>query len=235
MINEEIAQAFVTLTTPQLVDACTRLQLHARVAPSGIQAIAEGQRAAGRARPVRHYGSVDIFLEALMDAGPGDVLVIDNGGRLDEACIGDLIALECREAGVAAIAVWGAHRDTAEIRQIGVPVFSYGTCPAGPLRLDEREAEALESARFGVHLVTRDDVVFADVDGVAFVPAVHVAEVVEVAQEIAEGEQKQVRAVHHGQNLRKQFQFDKYLRRRKADPSYTFRIHLRQVGRNIEE
>ena len=27
-------------------------------------------------------------------AAPGDVLVVDNGGRLDEACVGDLVALE---------------------------------------------------------------------------------------------------------------------------------------------
>lgn len=129
MTNKELSQAFATLTTPQLVDACVRLQTLVRVAPSGIRSLAEGQRAAGLARPVRHYGSVDVFLEALVDALPGDVLVIDNGGRLDEGCIGDLIALECHAAGLAAIVVGGAHRDTAEIQQIGIPVFSYGTCP----------------------------------------------------------------------------------------------------------
>jgi regulator of RNase E activity RraA len=44
-----------------------------------------GQRVAGRVLPVRHYGSVDVFLEALGRAEAGDVLVVDNGGRLDEA------------------------------------------------------------------------------------------------------------------------------------------------------
>jgi 4-hydroxy-4-methyl-2-oxoglutarate aldolase len=39
---------------------------------------------AGRVLPTRHY-SVDIFLEALTDADAGDVLVVDNGGRTDEA------------------------------------------------------------------------------------------------------------------------------------------------------
>lgn len=172
MTNKDLSQAFATLTTPQLVDACVRLQTLVRVAPSGIRSLAEGQRAAGLARPVRHYGSVDVFLEALVDALPGDVLVIDNGGRLDEGCIGDLIALECHAAGLAAIVVWGAHRDTAEIQQIGIPVFSYGTCPVGPLLVDTQEADALESARFGNYPVTRNDAVFADLDGVAFIPAV---------------------------------------------------------------
>jgi regulator of RNase E activity RraA len=37
--------------------------------------------------PAQHVGSVDIFLEALEGAAPGEVLVVDNGGRLDEACV----------------------------------------------------------------------------------------------------------------------------------------------------
>jgi 4-hydroxy-4-methyl-2-oxoglutarate aldolase len=64
--------------------------------------------------------------------------------------------------------VWGRHRDTAELTHIAVPVFSYGRCPAGPVRLDEQEPSALASARFGACLVTRDDIVFGD-DGVVLV------------------------------------------------------------------
>jgi hypothetical protein len=51
--------------------------------------------------------------------------------------------------------VWGLHRDTAELTQIALPVFSYGRCPAGPVRIDEQEPSALVSARFGTCLVTR--------------------------------------------------------------------------------
>jgi regulator of RNase E activity RraA len=43
--------------------------------------VAAGWRAAGRVRSARHAGSVDVFLEAVGVAQPGDVLVIDNGGR----------------------------------------------------------------------------------------------------------------------------------------------------------
>jgi regulator of RNase E activity RraA len=42
-----------------------------------------------------------MFLEVFGAAGQGDVLVIDNGGRMDEACVGDLAVLEAEAAGLA--------------------------------------------------------------------------------------------------------------------------------------
>ena len=67
-------------------------------------------------------------------AAPGDVLVVDNGGRLDEACVGDLVVLEAQAASLEGMVVWGLHRDTGDIRAIGLPVFSLGARPNGPRR-----------------------------------------------------------------------------------------------------
>jgi regulator of RNase E activity RraA len=232
--NDELNSRFTTLTTAHVADACVRAQVNVRCAPSSVQALVPGSHIAGCVCPARHYGSVDVFLEAINMGAAGDALVIDNDGRLDEACIGDLIALEAQAAGIGGVVLWGLHRDTAEIRAIGLPVFSLGATPTGPQRLDSREPEALRSARVGESTVTRADVVFGDDDGVLFVPKTRVLEILTIAETIRDTEQHQADRAREGVPLRRQFQFDAYLAARKEKPSLTFREHLRSMGGAVE-
>lgn len=235
MSNREINEAFAELSTPLIADACLRLAIPLRLAPAGIRPISVEHHIAGRVLPVRHYGSVDIFLEAMGNSEQEDILVIDNNGRVDEGCIGDLTALEARASGLAGIIVWGAHRDTTELIEIDLPIFSYGTCPAGPQRLDARDADALTAAHFGDLELTNNDVAFADADGVLFVTGEKVRQVLSMAHDIWEKERQQAQTIQSGQRLREQLQFDDYLIKRSMDVSYTFRQHLRNIGGAIEE
>ena len=235
MDSESLSRAFAELSTPLIADAALRLKIPLRIAPPGIRPITPNQRLAGPALPVTHFGSVDVFLEAMQGAHTGDVLVIDNGGRLDEGCIGDLTALEAEHCGLAGIIVWGAHRDMPELRQIGLSIFSYGMCPSGPQRLDPRDPSALQSARFGNFLVEPGDIAFADDDGCVFVNAEGTDALLRVAQEIWERERRQAEEIKSGRSLREQLQFAQYLEKRATDPSYTFREHLRKISGAIEE
>src|SRR4029450_2577363 len=60
-------------TTPFIADACVLLGIALRIGPPGLKPILPGTRVAGRARPGRHAGSVDVFLEAASEAETSDV------------------------------------------------------------------------------------------------------------------------------------------------------------------
>ena len=119
MKAESLSDAFDKLSTALIADAALRLKVPFRISPPGLGPVTPNQRLAGPVLPVRHFGSVDIFLEAMQSARRGDVLVIDNGGRLDEGCIGDLTALEAEHCGLTGIIVCGAHRDNRHSPRAG--------------------------------------------------------------------------------------------------------------------
>jgi 4-hydroxy-4-methyl-2-oxoglutarate aldolase len=234
-MNATLAERLGHLSTPHLTDACLRIRVPVRCAPAGLRPITPDMRCAGRARPARHVGSVDIFLEALERATPGEVLVVDNAGRLDEACVGDLVTLEVKIAGLAGIVVWGLHRDTTELVEIGLPFFSLGAVSTGPLRLDWRPPDSLDHVIVGAWIVTPDDVVIADADGVIFVSNDRLAEVVDASEMVRATERRQADEMRRGRSLRELVSFKQYLARRAVDREYGFREHLRSVGGAVEE
>jgi len=235
MSNTLLATAFSDLSTPLIADACLRAKVPLRVAPFGIRPVVQGMRVAGRVLPARHRGSVDTFLEVMKKALPGDVLVVDNESRGDESCIGDLTVLEAQASGLAGSVVRGFHRDTHELVRIGFPVFSYGSYPAGPHRHDQRSSQDLSSAQWDGFTVNHDDVVFADDDGVLFVPSSAIEKVLEAATSIWKVERRQADAIQAGKKLSEQLDFDSYIAKRDSDPFYTLRKHLRERGGAVEE
>jgi regulator of RNase E activity RraA len=234
MDANELQRRFSTLTTAHVADGCLRAGLGVRCAPCDVQARRAGQRLAGRALPARHSGSVDVFLEAFGQAQTGDVLVVDNGGRVDESCVGDLIALEAASAGMSGILIWGLNRDSVDLLDIDIAVFSLGTVPNGPLAVAPQYEDALEEAVIGEWMVTRDDIVFGDEDGALFVAVDRVDEVLAFAEGIRDTERAQAARIRAGQSLRSQVRFDDYLAARAGSPELTFREHLRTVGGAIE-
>ena len=161
--------------------------------------------------------------------------MIDNGGRVDQACIGDLVTLEIANAGLSGVIIWGLHRDTPELLEIGLPVFSLGSLPAGPRSADTRPPDALDWAQIGEWTVNADDVVSGDADGVIFLPMDQLADIIEAAEAIRSMERQQVAQMRAGRSFRDQAGFATYLAQRDREPRYGFREHLRLLGGAIEE
>ncbi|GAA4741455.1 demethylmenaquinone methyltransferase [Amnibacterium soli] len=220
------------LTSAHVADGCLRAGVPVRCGPAGLRPLLPGTAFAGPVAPALHLGSVDRLLEAIDGAAPGRVLVVDNDGGLDEACLGDLVVLEAAGAGLAGIVVWGLHRDTADLTRIGLPLLSLGALPTGPLPHHARPER--RDVRLGEWPVGEGDLVVADDDGVVLVPAADASAVLSAARGIRDAERAQAHRIAEGTSLRTQLRFAEYLARRRRDPSWTFRRHLREVGGEIE-
>lgn len=221
------------LPTAAVADAAVRLGIPVATAPVALAPLLPGRRFQGPAAPVTHLGSVDVLLETIDDAPPGAVLVVDNGGRRDEACVGDLMLLEARLAGMSGAVIWGLHRDTAQLREIGLPLFSLGAHPYGPRRVPPAGA-AMRSATLDGVAVAPGDWIVADDDGVLVVGAGRRDELFAEARRIQSVEGAQSERMRAGSSLREQLDFTRYRELQAADPTLTLRRYLAETGGAIE-
>ena len=215
------------LTTPHLADACMRVGVQVRCCPSGLRPISEGMRCSGRVLTASHTGGVDVFLEALMQAERGDVQTMVAG------LMKPVLAISSRSKPIwAGIVIDGLHRDTTEIKAIGIPLFSLGALPTGPQRNGLTRPATPQKVGVGRWSVDQTDYVVADADGAIFLPGL---QILAAASNIRDIEKRQAESMRRGISLREQTKFELYLRARQTQPGYGFREHLRTIGRAIEE
>ena len=219
--------------TAAVADAAVRLGIPVANAPVSLIPLLPGRAFAGPAAPVTHLGSVDVLLETIDDAPPGAVLVVDNGGRDDEACVGDLMLLEAATAGFAGAVIWGRHRDTAQLREIGLPVFSRGAHPFGPRRVPPA-GTAMRTAMLDGVPVTPEHWIVADDDGVLVFAATDREALFAEASRIQTVEGAQAERMRAGSSLRDQLDFARYRREQASDPALTLRRYLAANGGAIE-
>jgi len=111
----------------------------------------------GPARTVRCHRDNALVKSVLQTPGDGAVLVVDGGGSLESALVGDIIAGAAVENGWAGIIVFGAVRDAAVLATLPLGVKALGTNPR-------------KSAKDGVGEVD----VPVEIAGVVFTPGRHV-------------------------------------------------------------
>ena len=102
--------------------------------------------------------------EALSQPGQGQVLVIDGGGSLDTALVGDVLAELALRHGWSGLLVHGAVRDVVGLAGVELGVFALGTNPRRGGR--EGAGEHGAAVTFGGVTIRPGSRVFADEDGV---------------------------------------------------------------------
>lgn len=135
----------------------------------------------GTAVTVRTSPGNNLLVHGAMDiAEPGDVIVVDAGGDLSHAIVGEMMALKAMQKGLRGFVIDGAMRDVAGIRALGLPIYARGATPAGPYKEGPGEVN-VEIACGGV-VVRPGDIVVGDEDGIVVVPKEEAASVLVAAQ-----------------------------------------------------
>jgi regulator of RNase E activity RraA len=202
MILDEIVKELKSLDTTCVSDSMDRLGITGGFL--GIKPLVPDLPICGPAFTV-HYipcgpvkGTVGDFLD---DVTPGQVIVIDNGGREYCTVWGDIMSVVAKKNSVAGTVIDGVCRDVPEIRKVAYPIYSRGYYFVTGKDRVEVDAINVPVGISGVQ-VAPGDIILGDDSGVLAIPATSAEKVLAVAQEIAETERRILVEVNRGLSLR---------------------------------
>ncbi|MCZ6752093.1 MAG: RraA family protein [Acidobacteria bacterium] len=147
---------------------------------------------AGLDRPKQHLGATAINV-----AQAGDVLVVDNAGRVDVASWGGMLSLAAKTKRIQGVILDGACRDIDEIQEIGLPVYARGAVPVTARGRIMQESFNQE-IQCGAVAVRPADLVIADGSGVVFIPGQKAENVIAEAEAIAQRQEAMTNAIRAG-------------------------------------
>lgn len=155
----------------------------------GLQSIGAPVKFAGTALTVKtRPGDNLIIYKALMQMLPGHVLVIDGGGDLNNALVGDLMMQYAIQRGCVGFVVDGAVRDRSEFQAAGFPCHARGVNHRGPYKNGPGQVNV--PVAIGGHIIAPGDYVVADQDGVLSFPPSDALALIEAAKQSRTKEEK---------------------------------------------
>jgi regulator of RNase E activity RraA len=205
-VSDEILRTFAALATPTIANALDDVGFEGVML--GLAQVVPGTRCVGRAVTIREitgrrgdFTSEDFKVGDMIDAaGPGDILVVDNGGRC-VSTFGGLATLAAKVKGVGGLVADGGVRDQEEMIEHKFPVFTRHMTPlTGRTRLAITGIN--EPIGCGGVRVRPGDVIVADGSGVVCIPAEHAGKVAELAGCYAGDDEKAAAELSKGLSFR---------------------------------
>ena len=178
-----VVAEFAKTVTAHLSDSMERL--HA--AGAELRPMHGGGVLAGPAFTVKTAPGDNLLVHKALDmARPGDVIVVDAGGFTGAAVVGEIMTRWAARRGIAGLVIWGAIRDSEEIRRGSFPVYACAVTHRGPYKDGPGEIN-IPVAIAGMP-VNPGDIVVGDADGVVAVPLAMAERVLASAKAIRDKE-----------------------------------------------
>src|SRR5438477_5409693 len=163
--DKKLVAELAKMVTPHLSDSMERLY----AGGPQLRPMHKEGKLAGPAYTVKTSPGDNLLVHKALDtARAGDVIVVDAGGILDNAIIGEMMMSRAKQRGVAGIVIWGAIRDSAEIGAGTYPVFAAGVPHRGPYKTGPGEINV--PIMMGGTPVNPGDIIVGDADGLVAVP-----------------------------------------------------------------
>jgi regulator of RNase E activity RraA len=133
---------------------------------------------------------------ALNRVKPGDVIVVDAGGDLTNAILGELMLSHAHQVGCAGVIVHGAVRDFGWIKANSFPVYAAGVTHRGPYKSGPGEVNC--TIAIDGMVIEPGDLIVGDDDGFVCVPYDLTEKVFAAADKKQQGEAKTMAAIKAG-------------------------------------
>lgn len=195
-VAPEIVERFRPLPVANVSDSMARLTGGGpRLRP--MHDLARAATMAGPALTVKVSPGDNLMVhKAIALAQPGDVIVVDAGGDLTNAIIGEMMLMQMTRRNIAGVVINGAIRDAAALRDQPLPVFAAGVTHRGPYKNGPGEIN-VPIAIDGM-VIAPGDLMLGDEDGLLCVPFDEVAAVLAAAFAKLEAEQRQLANIAAG-------------------------------------
>jgi RraA family protein len=162
-------ETIAALAKHAVSNLCDSMGRSHNVVGGTLRPMHRGGTLCGPALTVRTTPGDNLLIHKAIDlALPGDIIVVDGGGALDAALIGDIMTSYAVRRGVGGFVIDGAVRDTEELAARDLPVYARGVSPRGPTR--EGPGEINVAVSVGGTVVHPGDIVVGDADGLLVVP-----------------------------------------------------------------
>ena len=163
-VQPEIVARFRTLPAANVSDVMSRMV----AAGPRLRPMHAGGTMAGPAFTVKTRPGDNLMVHKALDlAEPGDVIVVDAGGDLTNALIGEIMTSYAEQRGIAGIVINGAIRDSAELRASKFPVYAAGVTHRGPYK--DGPGEINVPVALGGMVIEPGDLILGDSDGLVCV------------------------------------------------------------------